>query len=187
MLYNTRQPYTPALELYELGERSLIVDTETVGSGPEVEIVEIAFGNCAGEIVYHSLVHPAFNNLPRSTKEQRFGPKEFDDAPYWDEVWEKIAPLIDNRLLVAYNASFDSRALAAEQARHKQRSTERGWRCAMQLVKRIVGTKKNLTLADACGIYGLETGNHRADRDVLATCRLLKRIAGPGSYQPRAD
>jgi DNA polymerase III epsilon subunit-like protein len=49
----------------------------------------------------------------------------------------------------------------------------------MQLVKRIVGTKKNLTLADACGIYGLETGNHRADRDVLATCRLLTRIAGP--------
>jgi hypothetical protein len=57
MLYNTRQPYTPALELYELGDRSLIIDTETVGSGPEVEIVEIAFGNCAGEIVYHSLVH----------------------------------------------------------------------------------------------------------------------------------
>lgn len=173
MLYNTRQPYTPALELFQLDERSLIVDTETVGSGPEVEIVEIALGNSVGEIVYHSLVRPAFNNLPRSTKEQRFDLKQFEGAPYWDDVWKTIAPLIDNRLLVAYNASFDRRALAAECARHRQRSTERGWRCAMQLVKKIVGTKKNLSLAEACALYGVEAGNHRADRDVLATWRLL--------------
>jgi DNA polymerase III epsilon subunit-like protein len=44
----------------------------------------------------------------------------------------------------------------------------------MQLVKKIVGTKRNLTLAEACARYGLEAGNHRADRDVLATWRLLK-------------
>jgi len=47
----------------------------------------------------------------------------------------------------------------------------------MQLEKRAVGTKKNLTLAEACSLYGLEAGNHRADRDVLATWRLLKALA----------
>jgi hypothetical protein len=35
MLYNVRQPYTPALELYEFNDRSLIIDTETVGKGAE--------------------------------------------------------------------------------------------------------------------------------------------------------
>ncbi len=176
MLYNVRQSYTPALELYEFDERSLIVDTETVGAGAEVEIVEIALGDCEGRIVYHSLVRPVFNRLPRSTKGQRFGRAEFEGAPYWDEVWMSVAPRIDNKLLIAYNAPFDCRALTAERARHRQASPERGWRCAMQLVKRIVGTKKNLTLSEACALYGLEAGNHRADKDVLATSRLLKAL-----------
>jgi len=41
----------------------------------------------------------------------------------------------------------------------------------------MVGAKKNLTLAEACARYGLEAGNHRADKDVLATWRLLKKLA----------
>ena len=176
MLYNVRQSYTPALELNEFNDRSLIVDTETVGKGAEVEVVEIALGDCAGRIVYHSLVRPTFNRLPRSTKKQRFDSSEFEGASYWDGAWERVAPLVDNKLLIAYNAPFDCRALAAERARHKQPSVERGWRCAMQLVKRVVGTKKNLTLSEACALYGLGANNHRADRDVLATWRLLRAL-----------
>ena len=178
MLYNARQSYTPALEPYELNERALIIDTETVGAGPSVEVVEIALGDCAGEIVFHSLVRPVFNHLPRSSKEQRFGRAEFDAAPDWPEVWAAVAPLVDNKLLVAYNAAFDRRALSAVRERHRQPAPERGWRCAMQLVKRAARTKKNLTLSEACAFYGLEGGNHRADVDVLATWRLLNRLAG---------
>ncbi|HST50393.1 MAG TPA: 3'-5' exonuclease [Pyrinomonadaceae bacterium] len=176
MLYNLRQAYTPALELYEFNDRSLIIDTETVGVGATIEIVEIALGDCEGNVVYHSLVRPVFNGLPRSTKGQRFDRGEFGLAPYWSEVWEQIESLVADKLLIAYNASFDCRAMAAERARHRQRSTERGWRCAMQLVKRVAGTKRNLTLAEVCSRYGLEAGNHRADRDVLATWRLLKTL-----------
>jgi DNA polymerase III epsilon subunit-like protein len=46
----------------------------------------------------------------------------------------------------------------------------------MQFVKRSVGAKKNLMLAEACAHYGLDGGNHRAARDVLATHRLLEGI-----------
>jgi DNA polymerase-3 subunit epsilon len=178
MLYNTRQPYTPALEPYELNRRALIIDTETVGAGPSVEVIEIALGDCSGSIVYHSLVRPVFNGLPRQTKGQRFGRGEFDAAPDWPEVWAAVEPLLDNKLLIAYNAAFDRRALSAVRERHRQASPERGWRCAMQLVKRAARTKKNLTLSEACALYGLEGGNHRADVDVLATWRLLKRLLG---------
>jgi DNA polymerase-3 subunit epsilon len=181
MLYNTRQSYTPALEPYEFNDRALIVDTETVGAGPSVEIVEVAIGDSAGRIVYHSLVRPVFNQLPRSTKEQRFEHAEFDAAPDWAEAWEQIAKTIDNKLLIAYNAAFDRRVLAAMRERHRQPSTERGWRCAMQMVKRSLGTKRNLTLSEACAHYGLEGGNHRADYDVLATWRLLRTLTQPAS------
>jgi DNA polymerase III epsilon subunit-like protein len=176
MLYNAQQSYTPALEPYEFNDRALIIDTETVGAGPAVEIVEVALGDFAGRIVYHSLVRPLFNRLPRSTREQRFDLSEFASAPDWAAVWDSLAPRVEGRLLIAYNAAFDRRALAAMRDRHRQGSTERGWRCAMQLVKRAAGTKKNLTLTDACVRFGLEGGNHRASEDVLATYRLLKAL-----------
>lgn len=178
MLYNTRQPYTPTLEPYEFNDRALIIDTETVGAGPSIEVVEVALGDSTGQIVYHSLIRPVFNQLPRSTKEQRFEPTEFDAAPDWTEAWSQLATIIDNKLLIAYNAAFDRRALAAMRERHRQPSPERGWRCAMQLVKRSLGTKKNPTLSEACAHHGLEGGTHRADQDVLATWRLLKMLIG---------
>lgn len=178
MLYNARQQYTPALEPRELNDRALIIDTETVGAGPSVELVEIALGDCSGRIVFHSLIRPVFNRIPRTTKVQRFGRSEFDAAPDWPEVWAAVEPLLDNKLLIAYNAAFDRRVLCAVRERHRQASPERGWRCAMQLVKRAARTKKNLTLSEACALYGLEGGNHRADVDVLATWRLLDRLLG---------
>jgi len=176
VLHNARQSYTPALDPCEFNESSLIIDTETVGAGPSVEVVELALGDSEGRIVYHSLVRPLYNSLPRSTREQRFARDEFADAPDWPEVWAVLAPLLDNRLLIAYNAAFDRRALAAMRVRNRQESNERGWRCAMQLAKARVGTKKNLTLTEACAHYGIEGGTHRADADVLATYRLLKKL-----------
>lgn len=177
MHFNVKQLYTPQLEIYELNERALIIDTETVGAGPTVEIIEIAFGDIEGEIVYETLVQPVFNALPPLSKHHRFSRAELKEAPFWKDIWPQVSAIMEGRLLVAYNAAFDRRALAAECSRYHQSSTERGWRCAMQLVKKQVGTKRSPTLSEACAFYGLEGGNHRAGRDVQATCQLLKAIA----------
>src|ERR1051325_7054557 len=126
VLYNARQSYTPALDPCEFNERSLIIDTETVGAGPSIEIVELALGDCRGRIVAHTLVRPLYNRLPRATKTQRFTHLEFADAPEWAEVWAAVAPLLENRLLIAYNAAFDRRALAAMRVRNRQEANERG-------------------------------------------------------------
>jgi DNA polymerase III epsilon subunit-like protein len=176
MLYNVKQSYTPPLELHELNERSLIVDTETVGAGPTIEVIEIAIGDVSGKIIFESLVRPVYNRLPPSSKHQRFDHQAFTDAPYWTDIWPSISELISNKLLIAYNANFDRRALAAMAARHAYTSTERAWRCAMQAVKKGIGVNKSLTLSEACAHFGLEGGNHRAARDVQATCCLLQAL-----------
>jgi DNA polymerase-3 subunit epsilon len=177
MHYNIKQLYTPALEIHELNERALIMDTETIGAGPTIEIIEIAMADETGRIIYESLVQPVFNALPPLSKHQRFDRATLSSAPYWTDIWPDIANLIEGKLLVAYNAAFDRRALAATRFRYQHESPERGWRCAMQLVKKVIGTKKSLTLEQACACYGLPGGNHRAARDVLATCELLKMLA----------
>lgn len=185
MLYNTKQPYTPPLEPYEFNRNALIVDTETVGSGPLIEIVEIALGDVEGNIVYHSLVQPIYNRLPRTTKHQRFDKAEFANAAEWPAIWPGLHALISGKLLIAYNAAFDRRAIAAMCARHRHSSSERGWRCAMELARRVIGIRRSLTLEEACAHYGLEGGNHRADKDVKATVRLLKSlVAARASTQP---
>jgi DNA polymerase-3 subunit epsilon len=176
MHFNLKQSYTPALEVYELNERALVIDTETIGTGPTIEVIEIAIGDVAGNILLDSLVRPVFNRLPPPSKHARFERASFTDAPYWVDIWPQVAALIDRKLLVAYNAGFDRRALMAMLSRHAQTSSERGWRCAMQAVKQTLGTRRSLTLTEACAHYGLEGGNHRASRDVQATCRLLKAL-----------
>jgi DNA polymerase III epsilon subunit-like protein len=176
MHFNLKQSYTPALEPYELNERALVIDTETIGTGPTIEVIEVAIADVAGNILYESLVRPVFNRLPPSSKHARFERAAFADAPYWIDIWPELSTLIDRKLLVAYNASFDRRALMAMQSRHDHTSPERGWRCAMQAVKQIIGTKRSLTLTEACAHFGLEGGNHRASRDVQATCRLLQAL-----------
>lgn len=176
MYFNTKQLYTPALEIYEFNDHSLIVDTETLGAGQTTEIIEIAFGDASGRIVFESLVRPVFNSLPRSSKDNRFDREELLSAPYWTDIWPEVSELVQNRLLIAYNAGFDRRALAASCARHQHVSEERGWRCAMQLVKQLAGVKKSLPLADACALYGLPGGTHRAAADVHATYQLLNAL-----------
>ncbi len=180
MLYNVRQSYTPPLEAHEFNPHALVLDTETVGSGAAVEVVEVAICDFEGRVLLDTLVRPVYNPPPRTTPAQRFDRTEFDAAPGWTELWPRIAALAEGKLLVAYNAAFDRRALAAMCARNRlPLEAGRGWRCAMQLAKRVLGSKKNLLLSEACARLGLEGGTHRAAADVLATHRLLRRLVAP--------
>ena len=96
MYYNTRLLYTPALEPQEFNDRALILDTETIGSGPLIEIVEVALGNTRGDILYQSLVRPVFNPLPPPSKHKRFDRAEFADAPEWPDVWPQLSKVYPN-------------------------------------------------------------------------------------------
>lgn len=176
MFYSTKQSYTPALEPHEFDRHALIVDTETVGAGPLIEIIEIALGDIEGRIIFETLVRPVYNALPPPSKHRRFDRAELARAPEWTDIWDELSSAIDGKLLVAYNAAFDRRALAATLSRYRLTSPERGWRCALPLVKRAVGTKRNVTLEAACTHHGLEAGTHRAATDVRATYRLLRAL-----------
>jgi DNA polymerase III epsilon subunit-like protein len=176
MHYNLKQRYVPALHLHEFNERSLIIDTETIGIGPSIEIIEVALCDYEGQIVYESLIRPVYNALPPPSKHQRFDRAEILKAPYWADIYPAFSSLVNGLLLIAYNAGFDQRAVAAERSRYQQVSTERGWRCAMPPVKSKIGTKKSVTLTDACAYFGLAGGNHRAACDAQATYQLLKRL-----------
>jgi DNA polymerase III epsilon subunit-like protein len=174
--YNLKLPYTPALEPYELNERALVIDTETIGRGQTLEVIEIAIADHRGRIIFESLVKPSVNRLPPLSKHHRFDRSEFETAPDWAELWPELSKVIRNKLLVAYNAAYDRRALAVTCALHRLSSNERAWRCAMQLVKTRMGLRHSPTLGEACALFGLEGGNHRARRDTEALCEMLRKV-----------
>lgn len=174
MYYDKQQLYTPALEPYELNERALIVDTETVGAGPLLEVIEIAVGKLNGDIIYETLAQPAFNPLPKPSAHHRFDHSEFITAPTWPELWPELAQILEGQVLIAYNAMFDRRALAATCSRYQLETPERSWRDAMQYIKKLLGVRKSLSLAEACTAFGLPGGTHRAGDDVCATAALLR-------------
>ena len=178
MYYDKKQLYTMALEAYEFNERALIIDTETVGAGPLIEVIEVALCDYNGAIIYQTLAQPVFNPLPKPSAHHRFARAEMEAAPFWEDIWPELAQHIAGKLLVAYNAMFDRRALAATCSRYRLTSDEWGWRDAMQFVKKRLGVKKSLSLAEACAAYGLPGGTHRAADDVLATYALLIKALG---------
>jgi DNA polymerase III epsilon subunit-like protein len=177
IFFNSKLLYTPALELFEFNQHALVIDFETVGAAEFTEPIEVAVGNHVGEIVFESLVQPVFNPIPPPSKLKRFDRNELKQAPTWLDLWPEFSRLIENSLLIAFNAPFDRRTLAATCSRHHMTSNERGWRCAMRLITLRVGLKRSITLTEACALFGLEGGNHRAARDVTATIQLLNAVA----------
>jgi DNA polymerase III epsilon subunit-like protein len=49
----------------------------------------------------------------------------------------------------------------------------------------VIGTSKSVTLGEACIHFGVEEGNHRAARDVLATYDLLRKLIPPSAASGR--
>jgi hypothetical protein len=92
--HNLRLPYTPALEPYELNERALLLDTETVGAGQTTEVIEVAVADHLGNILFESLVRPLVNRLPPPSKHHRFIRPEFEAAPYWSDVWPEFSGVV---------------------------------------------------------------------------------------------
>ena len=176
MLFNTKLLYTPTLSLNEFGPRSLVIDFETIGSSDFSEPIEVALGNHHGQIVFDSPVRPVFNPLPSPSKLKRFDREALRRAPTWAEIWPELSELITGKTLIAFNAPYDRRTLAAACARHRVTNPEWGWRCAMRLVMEQFRLKRSITLTQACALVGLEGGNHRAARDVEVTCRLLLKL-----------
>jgi hypothetical protein len=100
MHYNTRLLYKPALEPQDFNHPALLLDTDTIDSGPLTEIVEVALGNTNGNILYETLVRQVFNPMPPPSKHKRFDRAEFATAPEWPDVWPHLSALIDNKLLM---------------------------------------------------------------------------------------
>lgn len=156
-----------------------VIDFETTGlfPGGHDRVIEVAVvhtdvhGSVTGQ--WETLVNPK-RDLGRQDI-HHIQAADILEAPTFEQVASQLVELLRDRVIVAHNASFDTRFLFAE----LERAGYAMWQrppvlCTMQLAHEFL-PGSGRTLSDCCDAYDIVIGEaHRASADALATARLLE-------------
>ena len=165
----------------------LFLDTETTGTGPNAEVIEVAVIDWQGETLFDSLVRPRGRIELGAFQVHGISDEIVQSAPSWDEVWPGIEPLIRNKKVGAYNSEFDLRIL-----KQTHRLNLMNWQvaedqffCVMKLYARFAGNWDSRrrsyrwhslsTAGQQCGIP--LSNSHRALDDTLLARAVFEFIA----------
>jgi DNA polymerase-3 subunit epsilon len=161
------------------------VDTETNGRmGDLCEVTEVG-----AVLVGGGELHDRFESLVRVERPLSRGIERFtgitqamvDTAPPPDEVLRRLGELLDGRVLVAHNASFDSRVLAQAFERAGLDWPDPPSLCTVALARRFAPLARQRKLAPLAESLGIEVAAvHRAlvDADTCARvfCALFPKL-----------
>lgn len=159
-----------------------VVDFETTGLSPGdgARAIEIAAVLVSGDRVvdrFASLMNPGVSVPHEITQLTGITTKMVRSAPAAAAVMQEVTRFIGDAGLVAHNASFDRRFLAAEQRRIGV-SRPLDFVCTMLLSRRVFDGAPNHKLGTLVRHLGLASDGslHRALADATVTAELLLRI-----------
>ncbi|EAR24893.1 DNA polymerase III subunit epsilon [marine actinobacterium PHSC20C1] len=155
-----------------------VIDFETTGlfAGGHDRVVEVAVvhldaqGTVEGR--WETLVNPGRDLGPQRIHQIRAS--DIVDAPAFEHIAGQLVDLLEGRVLVAHNASFDLKFLVAELERTAAwMSTDFVSLCTMQLAREYL-PGAGRALADCCAALDIQLDDaHRASADAFATAQLL--------------
>ncbi|KQR51317.1 hypothetical protein ASF88_19330 [Leifsonia sp. Leaf336] len=173
-----------------MGKGFAVVDLETTGLFPTKHdrIVEIGIVLVSpeGEIEtrHETLVNPNRDMGPQHI--HGITAAAAARAPLFEQIAPNVADLLDDRVPVAHNASFDSRFLGFQMAQAGLRVAEpERWLCTMRMSEGVSGYRR---LAECCTAVGVQLASaHSAGGDALATAQLLSLYMRTVSNRPYWD
>ena len=159
--------------------RWVVVDVETTGGRPEgtdriTEIAAVVVENGAVQEVYETLVNPQRSIPSFITSITNITWDMVKDAPRFADVCERITSMLDGRVFVAHNVSFDWRFVSAEVARATGQRLDGRRLCTVRMARRLLPQLPRRSLDRVANHYGVEiTARHRAAGDAVATAEVL--------------
>ncbi len=157
------------------GETFLILDTETTGLG-DAEIVDICVMSRYGQPLLNTLVKPTISISESSTRIHKITDEMVLNAPTFPDIYPKLKKLLEGKIVVIYNASFDFNILKNCCQLHGLEPIKIYTECAMLWYAKFVGDWN-----DYYGNYKWQKlpggGEHRALSDCKATYQLLLHMA----------
>lgn len=165
--------------------RVVYLDTETTGFGPRAEIVDIGVVDAGGKVIFESLVRPE-RSIPREVVAiHGITDADVRDAPRWDELYEHLRPVLQDRRILVYNVTFDQQMVNQSCQRYALPEAKADWECAM---KRYAGFAGNwdprkrwfsfVKLEHAVRAFNAQPGGHRAAADAVACRAVVVGMAG---------
>lgn len=163
-----------------------VIDLETTGFGGTDRIIEIGIAFLSPSLdlegTWETLVQP--NRDVSNSHVHKLTPTDLRDAPTWEEVAPEVARLMQGRIGVAHNASFEQRFLTTEFRRVgiDNNIADVPWVDTRVLASQHLGSG---TLSEALVTAGI-TNNmpHAALPDALATAELLRKLQDTWGARP---
>lgn len=166
----------------------VIFDTETTGTEPDDEIIQIGIINQAGDVVLEQLIKPT--KPITNTVYHGLTDDTVKDAPGFPAVYESIKTAFKGKTVIAYNLDYDSRMLERDCRRHNLGVI--GFfesHCAMNQYAQFNGEWNDyhgnyrwVKLREVLAAFGLKhedfgTKEHDACTDARATLALIQKMA----------
>lgn len=100
-------------------------------------------------------------------------PENVKDKPEFYEIWDEIKTLIENKLIIAHNASFDISVLRKTLDLYNLSYPSLNYICSYISSKQIWKGLPSYDLKTLCKFNNIEFKHHRAGSDSYATAKLM--------------
>jgi DNA polymerase III subunit epsilon len=150
------------------------IDFETANHRPDsacaIGLVKVIDGVIAEKIVH--LIKPPTREFA-FTYIHGLSWKDVAQQEDFGELWPKIEPLFQGaEFLVAHNASFDRRVLAACCATYGVSMPWQSFQCTVQVARRTWGIYPT-KLSNVCEVLQIELNHHEALSDAMACAQIM--------------
>jgi len=159
------------------------LDTETTGLGEDAQIVEIAIIDRDGRTLVDTLVRPTIPVPADAERVHGITGDMLADAPTWPEVEDEVRRAVSDRVVVIYNADYDTRLLRQTAAAHTRPPIELDAWCAMMAYAEHVGDWDDWRdryrwhrLTEAARREGVHLPEGMREHRALADCRLTRGV-----------
>lgn len=98
------------------------------------------------------------------------------DAPTFDKLWENIAPILEGKLVVAHNSSFDMSVLMRTLEVYGVPFPELSFLCTCKLTERVYPQLDSHRLDTISRLLKIELNHHNAESDAIACGKILCHI-----------
>lgn len=112
-----------------------------------------------------------------NTKINGITPEMVWDQPTFDMYWDKLRPYIENRMVIAHNASFDIHVLCATLEHFGIEIPAFDYMCTVQLSQKAYPELPSHKLNNLAEALGIGFNHHRAYDDAYACAAAFLRIA----------
>jgi DNA polymerase-3 subunit epsilon len=102
-------------------------------------------------------------------------PQDVAGAPRWKDIWDEVAELLHEQVVVAHNAAFDMSVLRSTLSSHGLAHPTFQYFCSVSMCRKVWPGRTSYGLRPMCDMHDIRFKHHRAGNDAEATAELVIR------------